>query len=139
MSGEKRRSLNENLSRNLSLIYTLRRETEKINLAEFANQLGIGHTTLQNILRQKCNLTLDTVDLIAQRLDFPALQLLADQYPETDLTRGALLLEMVGMCGGLTPDRAARILQVSAATRKTVTGNGNLRLAVAVFAAEAAR
>ena len=38
-------------------------------------------------------------------------------------------------CGGLTPDRAARILQVSAATRKTVTGNGNLRLAVAVFAA----
>ena len=42
-------------------------------------------------------------------------------------------------CGGLTPDRAAQILQVSAATRKTVTGNGNLRLAVAVFAAEAAR
>ena len=42
-------------------------------------------------------------------------------------------------CGGLTPDRAARILQVSAATRKAVTGNGNLRLAVAVFAAEAAR
>ena len=42
-------------------------------------------------------------------------------------------------CGGLTPDRAARILQVSAATRKTVTGNGNLRLAVAVFAAETAR
>ena len=36
-------------------------------------------------------------------------------------------------------DRAARLLQVSAATRKTVTGNGNLRLAVAVFAAEATR
>ena len=108
MSGEKRRSLNENLSRNLSLIYTLR-ETEKINLAEFANQLGIGHTTLQNILRQKCNLTLDTVDLIAQRLDFPALQLLADQYPETALTQGALLLEMVGMCGGLTPERRMRV------------------------------
>ena len=109
MSGEKRRSLNENLSRNLSLIYTLRRETEKINLAEFANQLGIGHTTLQNLLRQQCNLTLDTVDLIAQRLDVPALQLLADQYPETDLTRGALLLEMVGMCGGLTPERRMRV------------------------------
>ena len=93
MSGEKRRSLNENLSRNLSLIYTLRRETEKINLTEFANELGIGHTTLQ----------------IAQRLDFPVLQLLADQYPETDLTRGALLLEMVGVCGGLTPERRMRV------------------------------
>ena len=109
MSGEKRRSLNENLSRNLSLIYTLRRETEKINLTEFANELGIGHTTLQNILRQKCNLTLDTVDLIAQRLDFPVLQLLADQYPETDLTRGVLLLELTGVCGSLPPERRRRI------------------------------
>ena len=54
-------------------------------------------------------MTLDTVDLIAQRLDFPALQLLADQYPETDLTQGALLLEMVGMCGGLTPERRMRV------------------------------
>lgn len=109
MSGEKRRSLNENLSRNLRLLYTLRRETERTNLAEFSNELGIGHTTLQNILRQTCNLTLDTVDLIAERLDFPALQLLADQYPETDLTRGALLLELVGMCGRLTPERRMRV------------------------------
>ena len=109
MSGGKRRSLNENLSRNLRLIYTLRRETEKINLAEFANELGIGYTTLQNILRQKCNLTLDTVDLIAGRLDFPALQLLADQYPETDLTQGVLLLELVGMCAGLTQERRMKV------------------------------
>ena len=108
MSGKTGRSLNENIARNLRMIYEFRHNREK-SLEEFSSELGIGHTTLQNILRQKCNLTLDTVDLIAQRLDFPALQLLADQYPETDLTRGALLLEMVGMCGGLTPERRMRV------------------------------
>ena len=67
---------------------------------------------------------------------FAALLWQLDQLCSAVLRRPAYGAEQ---CGGLTPDRAARILQVSAATRKTVTGNGNLRLAVAVFAAEAAR
>lgn len=67
---------------------------------------------------------------------FAALLWQLDQLCSAVLRRPAYGAEQ---CGGLTPDRAAQILQVSAATRKTVTGNGNLRLAVAVFAAEAAR
>ena len=67
---------------------------------------------------------------------FAALLWQLDQLCSAVLRRPAYGAEQ---CGGLTPDRAARILQVSAATRKAVTGNGNLRLAVAVFAAEAAR
>lgn len=67
---------------------------------------------------------------------FAALLWQLDQLCSAVLRRPAYGAEQ---CGGLTPDRAARILQVSAATRKTVTSNGNLRLAVAVFAAEAAR
>ena len=109
MTGEKKWSLNENLSRNLRMIYALRRETQKINLAEFSNELRIGHTTLQNILRQKCNLTLDTVEMIAESLGLSPLQLLADQYPETDLTRGVLLLEVTGMCCGLPPEKRRRV------------------------------
>ena len=70
------------------------------------------------------------------RESFLALLWQLDQLCSAVLRRPAYGAEQ---CGGLTPDRAARILQVSAATRKTVTGNGNLRLAVAVFAAEAAR
>ena len=70
------------------------------------------------------------------RESFPALLWQLDQLCSAVLRRPAYGAEQ---CGGLTPDRAARVLQVSAATRKTVTGNGNLRLAVAVFAAEAAR
>ena len=70
------------------------------------------------------------------RESFLALLWQLDQLCSAVLRRPAYGTEQ---CGGLTPDRAARILQVSAATRKTVTGNGNLRLAVAVFAAETAR
>ena len=70
------------------------------------------------------------------RESFLALLWQLDQLCSAVLRRPAYGAEQ---CGGLTPDRAAQILQVSAATRKTVTGNGNLRLAVAVFAAEAAR
>ena len=69
------------------------------------------------------------------RESFLALLWQLDQLCSAVLRRPAYGAEQCG----LTPDRAARILQVSAATRKTVTGNGNLRLAVAVFAAEAAR
>lgn len=70
------------------------------------------------------------------REGFLALLWQLDQLCSAVLRRPAYGAEQ---CGGLTPDRAARLLQASAATRKTVTGNGNLRLAVAVFAAEATR
>ena len=109
MPGEKKRPLNENLSRNLRMIYALRRGQQGGNLAEFSSELGIGHTTLQNILSQKCNLTLDTVELIAEKLNLSPLQLLADQYPETDLTRGVLLLRVIGMYSGLPPERRGRV------------------------------
>lgn len=39
-------SLNQNLTRNLRLVYQARRTT----LEEFSCELGIGHSTLRNIL-----------------------------------------------------------------------------------------
>ena len=41
-------------------------------------------------------------------------------------------------CGGLRPDAAARILRATAEARRTVTANGNLRLTVALLAAQIA-
>ena len=41
-------------------------------------------------------------------------------------------------CNGLTPDAAARILNADARARKSLTGNGNLRLNAAVLAGEIA-
>ena len=39
-------------------------------------------------------------------------------------------------CGGLTPDDAAKILRADAGARRSLNGNGNLRLNVAVLAGE---
>lgn len=47
-------SLNQSLTRNLRLIYRARRTT----LEEFSCELGIGHSTLRNILRGQGNSTL---------------------------------------------------------------------------------
>ena len=82
-------SLNQTLSRNLRFIYAMRRQ----NLEEFSRELGVGHTTVQNIFRQKSNLTLDTVELIAGNLDMSPIQLLSEHYPQADLTCSMLLLE----------------------------------------------
>ena len=109
MSSERGRTLNETFSRNLRLVYELRREMDQINLSEFSSELRIGHTTLQTILSRRCNLRLDTVELIAESLGVSPLQLLSEQYPETDLTRGVLLLELTGVCGSLPPERRRRI------------------------------
>ena len=45
MSSERGRTLNETFSRNLRLVYELRREMDQINLSEFSSELRIGHTT----------------------------------------------------------------------------------------------
>ena len=39
-------------------------------------------------------------------------------------------------CGGLTPEGAAKILRADAGARRSLQGNGNLRLNVAVLAGE---
>lgn len=57
-------SLNQNLTRNLRLVYQARRTT----LEEFSCELGIGHSTLRNILHGQGNSTLGTVEQIAQNL-----------------------------------------------------------------------
>ena len=41
-------------------------------------------------------------------------------------------------CGGIRPEAAADILRAGAETRRAVTANGNLRLAVALLAARIA-
>ena len=101
MYGGEEHSLNDTISKNLRMLYALR----KRNLEEFSSELGIGHTTLQNILNRKSNLTLDTVEVIAKRLNLPPLSLLSPQYPDTDLTCAFLLLETLNLFQNMTYQR----------------------------------
>ena len=66
---------------------------------------------------------------------FAALLWQLDQLCSAVLRRPAYGQEQ---CGGLTPAGAAKILNADARARKSLTGNGNLRLNVAVLAGEIA-
>lgn len=92
-------SLNQSLTRNLRLIYRARRTT----LEEFSCELGIGHSTLRNILHGQGNSTLGTVEQIAQNLGIAPQVLLTDQNTEERLLSALLLLEAVGCLRPLDP------------------------------------
>ena len=92
-------SLNQSLTRNLRLIYRARRTT----LEEFSCELGIGHSTLRNILRGQGNSTLGTVEQIAQNLGIAPQVLLTNQNTEECLLSALLILEAVGCLRPLDP------------------------------------
>lgn len=101
-------SLNQNLTWNLRLVYQARRTT----LEEFSCELGIGHSTLRNILHGQGNSTLGTVEQIAQNLGVAPQVLLTGQHTEDRLLSALLLLEAVDCLKPLDPgqQRQASIL-----------------------------
>lgn len=92
-------SLNQNLTRNLRLVYQARRTT----LVEFSRELGSGHSTLRNILHGQGNSTLSTVEQIAQSLGVAPQVLLTGQHTEDRLLSALLLLEAVDCLKPLDP------------------------------------
>jgi len=92
-------SLNQNLTRNLRPVYQARRTT----LVEFSRELGIGHSTLRNILHGQGNSTLSTVEQIAQSLGVAPQVLLTGQHTEDRLLSALLLLEAVDCLKPLDP------------------------------------
>ena len=92
-------SLNQNLTRNLRLVYQARCTT----LVEFSRELGIGHSTLRNILHGQGNSTLSTVEQIAQSLGVAPQVLLTGQHTEDRLLSALLLLEAVDCLKPLDP------------------------------------
>ena len=98
----------KNLTRNLRLVYQARRTT----LEEFSCELGIGHSTLRNILHGQGNSTLGTVEQIAQNLGVAPQVLLTGQHTEDRLLSALLLLEAVDCLKPLDPgqQRQASIL-----------------------------
>ena len=105
MSLEVTDSLSQSLTRNLRLIYRSRRTT----LEEFSCELGIGHSTLRNILYGQGNSTLGTVEQIAQNLSVAPQVLLTDQHTEECLLSALLLLEAVGCLRPLAPGQKRQV------------------------------
>lgn len=75
--------LRENFTDNMKLIF----ERSSYSLAEFADELSISRSALQDILKGSSNPTLSTVDLIAEKLDIDPISLLSvseTQMPAAD-------------------------------------------------------
>jgi DNA-binding helix-turn-helix protein len=70
---------------------------------EFSRELGIGHSTLRNILHGQGNSTLSTVEQIAQSLGVAPQVLLTGQHTEDRLLSALLLLEAVDCLKPLDP------------------------------------
>lgn len=81
-------SLRESLSINLKEIRLLR----QLSLTEFANEAGIGRSTLCGLETGRSNTTLETVDHMAARLDIPASSLLCGKELCDQCAVGVVLL-----------------------------------------------
>lgn len=103
MKSQESNSLNQILAKNLQYIYHLRKSQK----SEFSAELGIGSTTLQNILSGNSNVTLNTLELMAARMDISPLLLLSDQYNSQELGPAFLLLRTLDcFCALSQEDRA---------------------------------
>ena len=54
------------------------------NQTEFAQELGIGHTTLQNLLAVRCNPNAETIELLAKGLKMTPAQLVSGETVPVD-------------------------------------------------------
>ena len=84
-------SLNQNLTRNLRLVYQARRTT----LEEFSCELGIGHSTLRNILHGPGQFHPGYCGADRANLGVAPQVLLTGQHTEDRLLSALLLLEAV--------------------------------------------
>lgn len=84
-------SLSQTFSRNIKGI----RETRKLSVTEFAEELCIAKSSMQTILSGRCNVRMDTVDHIASQLNVEPAALLQESYTPNQFHNATLLLESV--------------------------------------------
>ena len=83
--------MNETLACKLSIM----RKLYGKSLVEFAEEIDVSKTTLQNIEAGKANLTLNMVETIANRLGISPMALISDEYDARHLYTAKLFLEFL--------------------------------------------
>ena len=80
------------LQQNLSNFMNAIRSSRKQSITEFANEIGISRSEMQQILKGSCNLRIDTVKYIADKLTVDPLILLFPSYSKSQQEFALLLL-----------------------------------------------
>lgn len=98
--------LKQNLSRNLKAL----RNMSNQSLTDFAEEIGIGKTTLCDI-EKGCSSSLDTVDTISKHLNLPSVALLSDLDSPESLKISVQLLKGMSWFQDLSSERQTKIVQ----------------------------
>ena len=81
--------LKKNLAYNIKLMRTLK----NASLEEFADEIGIGRTTLYSLEKEEGNTTIDTIEQIAKNLSISPLSLLSRGGEMEHLKNAEVMLE----------------------------------------------
>lgn len=100
------------LQKNLSTIMNTIRNNRDQTLTEFANELGISRSSLQEILNGNGNPRMDTVEHLANKLDMDPLALLSCSYSEQQLFTAVPLLQIGGSIMHLPEEKKRKFIEL---------------------------
>ena len=83
------------LEKNLAAAMRVLRASRNQSITEFAEDLGIARSSLQDILSGTGNPRMDTVEFIAEQLDVDPVALLSGAFDESQLQTAILLLNTI--------------------------------------------
>lgn len=93
------------LQRNLSNFMNAIRSSRKQSITEFAEEIGISRSEMQQILKGTCNLRIDTVKYIADKLNVDPLILLFPSYSKSQQEFALLLLNTLNAFSKLPKEK----------------------------------
>ena len=101
------------LQQNFSNAMTVIKAARRLSITDFSAQADVSRSTMQNILKESCNLRMDTVEHIAEHLGVHPAVLLFPGYSNSQLEFALLLLDTLEVFSNLPKSRqlrAARLL-----------------------------
>lgn len=101
-------SLSSNLANNMQAI----KDSRNLSLTDFAGELCISRSCLQDILKGERNVQLSTINQIASRLNINAAALLQPPYSQNQLSNAILLLEALEIYRCLTAEDRETIAEL---------------------------
>ncbi len=93
-----------NMNEILQLKMKILRKLSGASMTEFAEELEISRTSLQNIEIGKANPTLETIQQIAKKLEIPPMSLISDDYDVNQLYTAKSFLSSLHSFLQLSPE-----------------------------------
>ncbi len=93
------------IQRNLANILNTIRICRRQSLTEFADELEISRSHLQELLKQNANPRIDTVEHIAQKLGIDISVLISASFTDSQLQMIEYMLKLIEALSTLTPEK----------------------------------